>query len=224
MNVKTKNLPATKQNEQAIHIINNKEGELLVDARELHAKLGVKVRFADWIKRRIGEYGLTEGIDYLSVSQKRENGGRTIEYHVPIDVAKELAMVERTEAGRAIRRYFIEAEKELRTKRLYGQKLNLSELRRQVFTCRVNGRLMLAAREARALLGFNPRGSLSHWRAKYPGLIINYNGKLVATEEVVELWMLRATLHGKQQYALALSESQPVLGKNFGQLPLNFGV
>lgn len=37
----------------------------------------------------------------------------TIEYYLPISVAKELAMIENNEIGRRIRRYFIEAEKRL---------------------------------------------------------------------------------------------------------------
>lgn len=37
-----------------------------------------------------------------------------IEYHLSLDMAKELAMVERTEKGKQARQYFIACEKQLR--------------------------------------------------------------------------------------------------------------
>ncbi|GKX60635.1 antA/AntB antirepressor family protein [Leminorella grimontii] len=88
---------------------------LLCNARELHAFLQVGKRFASWIKERISEYGFIENQDYIAISQKREIGyGRgKREYHLTLDTAKELAMVERNEQGRKIRRYFINCEKRL---------------------------------------------------------------------------------------------------------------
>ncbi|EEQ8956876.1 antA/AntB antirepressor family protein [Escherichia coli] len=92
------------------------ETTLLVNARDLHTFLGVGKRFASWITERIAEYGFVENQDYIAISQKREIGyGRgKKDYHLTLDTAKELAMVERNEKGRQIRRYFIECEKKLR--------------------------------------------------------------------------------------------------------------
>lgn len=94
--------------------INNTE-TLLCDARKLHTFLQVGKRFADWIKARINEYEFIENKDYIAISQNREIGhGRgKIDYHLTLDTAKELAMVERNEQGKIIRRYFIECEKQL---------------------------------------------------------------------------------------------------------------
>lgn len=94
----------------------NNESVLLCDARELHNFLGVGKRFASWITDRIEQYGFIENQDYIAISQNREIGhGRgKIDYHLTLDTAKELAMVERNEKGRQIRRYFIECEKQLR--------------------------------------------------------------------------------------------------------------
>ncbi|EAA6844915.1 hypothetical protein DRX19_28995 [Salmonella enterica subsp. enterica] len=93
------------------------ESVLLCDARELHSFLGVGKVFAAWITARIAEYEFVENHDYISFFQngKKPQGGRpTKDYHLTLDTAKELAMVERNEKGRQIRRYFIECEKQLR--------------------------------------------------------------------------------------------------------------
>lgn len=84
------------------------------DARELHACLQVGRVFGAWIAGRIKEYGFTENVDYVVFSETGKNpqGGRpTREYHLTLDMAKELAMVENNDRGRATRRYFIEVEK-----------------------------------------------------------------------------------------------------------------
>ncbi|MBX9498689.1 antA/AntB antirepressor family protein [Yersinia enterocolitica] len=93
------------------------ETTLLCNARDLHSFLGVGKRFASWITERISEYEFVENQDYVISSQNREKIGRgrpSIDYHLTLDTAKELAMVERNEKGRQIRRYFIECEKKLR--------------------------------------------------------------------------------------------------------------
>lgn len=94
--------------------INNQKTNL-VDARTLHAFLESGIRFNDWINRRIEEYEFSENIDFIAFTQKRVIGhGRgSKEYHLTLDMAKELSMVERTEKGREARRYFIECEKQL---------------------------------------------------------------------------------------------------------------
>lgn len=89
-----------------------------VSARKLHKFLSSKRQFSDWIRNRINQYGFTENQDYILVSQKSEikgKGGdrRSLDYYLTIDMAKELAMVERTDRGREARRYFISCEKQL---------------------------------------------------------------------------------------------------------------
>ncbi|EES6429200.1 phage antirepressor Ant [Escherichia coli] len=95
------------------------ETALLCNARDLHAFLGVKKVFAAWITNRISEYEFIENQDYILLSnlgkQTSGRGGHNRkDYHLTLDTAKELAMVERNEKGRQIRRYFIECEKILR--------------------------------------------------------------------------------------------------------------
>lgn len=94
----------------------------LCNARDLHAFLKVETRFNDWVARRIEEYGFEKGsdfweFDYSELSnQKKKRGGdrRSIDYHLTLDMAKELAMIENNDIGRQVRRYFIRIEEELR--------------------------------------------------------------------------------------------------------------
>lgn len=86
-----------------------------VNARDLHAFLEVKTAFKDWIQRRISDFGFEEGKDFCSILSESSGGRPTKEYHISLDMAKELSMVERNEKGRQARQYFIRCEKALRT-------------------------------------------------------------------------------------------------------------
>ena len=84
------------------------------DARILHAFLENGDKFADWIKARITKYQFQENQDFASFSAKTEKpteGRPAKEYHLTLDMAKELAMVENNTKGREARRYFIAMEK-----------------------------------------------------------------------------------------------------------------
>lgn len=89
------------------------DGAQMIDARGLHGWLGVGRAFAAWMQGRIAEYRFEEGTDFLlseTGKRKGRGGANRKEYLLTIDMAKELAMVERTEVGRATRRYFIQME------------------------------------------------------------------------------------------------------------------
>lgn len=90
-----------------------------VNARELHSFLGVGKDFSTWIKVRVEQYGFADGVDFVSMEAAPQNGGAgnrgfKVEYYIAIDMAKELAMVERNEKGRQARQYFIECERRLK--------------------------------------------------------------------------------------------------------------
>lgn len=91
----------------------NGEHQLLVNARELHAFLESKQDFSTWVKSRIFDYGFQENQDFVRLHKKMEaNNATLIEYHITLDMAKELSMVERNEKGKQARRYFIAMEKQ----------------------------------------------------------------------------------------------------------------
>ena len=85
-----------------------------VNARELHSFLEVQTRYNDWIIRRISEYSFVEESDFLTLTQNLVSGGTQKTHHVSINMAKELAMVERNDKGRQARQYFIECERRLK--------------------------------------------------------------------------------------------------------------
>jgi len=97
-----------------------RKGQNLIDTRLLHKSLEVKSQHADWIRRRIDNYGFEEGKDYFFLplkneKQKRGRGGHNLKtYLVTLDMAKELCMLENSEVGKKTRRYFIKCEKEFR--------------------------------------------------------------------------------------------------------------
>lgn len=101
--------------EQVIKIETDEStGEALVSGRELHERLEVKTEYRHWIKRML-DYGFVENTDYIAIGQKRPTaqGNETTytDHILKLDTAKEIAMIQRNEAGKKIRRYLIEVEK-----------------------------------------------------------------------------------------------------------------
>lgn len=97
--------------------ITEQKGIQLVDARELHRRLKVQTSFNHWFNRRVSEYNFDENKDYFTENQLLDKNDKKYphrprtEYFLTTDMAKEIAMVERTEVGKKIRNYFIEMEK-----------------------------------------------------------------------------------------------------------------
>lgn len=85
-----------------------------VMGRELHEALGIKTQYSKWFERMC-EYGFTENSDYIAVSQKclTAQGNQTTytDHQITIDMAKELCMIQRSDAGKKCRQYFLEVEK-----------------------------------------------------------------------------------------------------------------
>ena len=103
---------------QLIKLTKNEHGIETVNARELHEFLEVKSKFADWFKNRVSDFGFIENSDFVSASKFLERGGRTIEYFISIDMAKELSMIERNDKGKQARLYFIECERIAKAKQV----------------------------------------------------------------------------------------------------------
>lgn len=113
-NIATVASMATEQN--LIPVFNTTIGntaQQAVDARVLHNFMQIKRDFTTWVKSRISKYGFVENEDYkitLTKTGERSNVVQT-DYHLALDMAKELSMVENNDKGREARRYFIECER-----------------------------------------------------------------------------------------------------------------
>jgi len=90
------------------------ETKQTVNARDLWEFLESKTRFNDWIANRVRDFGFLEDQDFVTVTENLVSGGCRKEYHVSLDMAKELSMVERNEKGKQARKYFIECEKRMK--------------------------------------------------------------------------------------------------------------
>ena len=116
------NLPQNANYGNLVTVFNgeiNQNTEMLCDARELHKFLNVGRDFNTWVKDRIKQYKFVKNQDFVIMKNTfPQNGGKvkmgrpTVDYHITLDMAKELAMIENNEQGRKVRRYFIECEKQ----------------------------------------------------------------------------------------------------------------
>ena len=105
-----------KVEEGIVPIYENETKERLINARELHDTLGSRKDFTSWMKDRIKKYKFMENLDFIITLTKigeRKNVIRH-DYYLTIDTGKEICMIENTEVGRKIRKYFIEIEKRYR--------------------------------------------------------------------------------------------------------------
>lgn len=92
----------------------------LCDARTLHTFMQVKRDFTNWIKARIRKFGFVAGEDFITVENlsspnlvsSKARAQKLTDYHLTLDMAKELSMVENNEQGRAARKYFIACERQ----------------------------------------------------------------------------------------------------------------
>jgi anti-repressor protein len=142
-----------------------------VSAKQLHSFLGIGRDFSTWIKGRIEQYGFIENDDYVvfdspelvnqSIKNKQRNkretvrGGdrRSIDYHLTLNMAKELAMIENNEKGRAIRKYFIRCEEHLKEIAPAIQKKALNRLKARLKVADYSRPMCDALTEQRKALG-----------------------------------------------------------------------
>lgn len=103
---------------ELIHVNYDDTARPSVSGRELHEALGVETPYHKWFPRMC-EYGFTEGEDFntdknvrVQIEGNREVSREVTDHALSIPMAKELCMLQRTEKGKEIRRYFISVEEQ----------------------------------------------------------------------------------------------------------------
>ena len=94
--------------------VNYDSERITLSARELHEFLEIETPFKKWFLR-MTEYGFNQNFDYREVMDKNvqnPKGGRpSTDYEITLDMAKEIAMLQRSEKGKQCRQYFLELER-----------------------------------------------------------------------------------------------------------------
>lgn len=103
---------------ELVPVYETDKGIKVVNGRELHEVLQSKQDFSTWVKKRLMECDAEEKRDFDRLHKKMEaNNATMIEYIIKLDTAKEMAMLERNEKGKQVRRYFIQVEKKFKAGR-----------------------------------------------------------------------------------------------------------
>ena len=105
----------------------NENQEPIVNGRELHKALGVKTAYKDWFPRMV-EYGFNEGQDFCSILSESTGGRPETNHAIKLDMAKEIAMIQRNENGKKVRQYFIQVEKDFNSpEKIMARALKIAE-------------------------------------------------------------------------------------------------
>nr|DAM59081.1 MAG TPA: antirepressor protein [Caudoviricetes sp.] len=95
---------------ELVPVYETSTGEKVVYGSELHKVLEVKSRYREWIERRFNDIEAIENEDFQAAEISAPSGQTKKDYIIKLDTAKEMAMLERNEKGKQVRKYFIQVE------------------------------------------------------------------------------------------------------------------
>ena len=96
------NLPTIQEHKELVQA---------VSARDLYQFLKPTERFSSWFDRQL-QYGFENGVDYLGCKVFNTLARQELQdFHISIDMAKEISMIQRSQKGKQARQYFIECER-----------------------------------------------------------------------------------------------------------------
>jgi len=112
---------------ELIKIEVNENQEPVISGRALHNFLEVATPYDKWFPRMV-EYGFTEGTDFSTFLSESTGGRPATDHAVKLNMAKELAMIQRTEKGKQARQYFIKVEEEYNSpEKIMARALQIAE-------------------------------------------------------------------------------------------------
>ena len=163
---------------ELINVTLNDNHEPVVSGRQLHEALEVKTEYKKWFSR-MTEYGFNENEDFLKVTQKcltSSTGQNTTDHIIKLDMAKEIAMIQRTDKGKEVRKYFIQVEKDFNSpEKIMARALLMADKKITVLTTE-NETLKLELEEAQK-------------QARYLDLIIESKASLRVTQIAADYGM-----------------------------------
>lgn len=109
---------------ELVPVYETSTGEKVVYGSELHVALGAPSVYREWVKRRLADIDAIENDDFEGVEIPTPSGQTRKDHLIKLDTAKEMAMLERNEKGKQVRRYFIQIEKKYKESDIDRQQLS----------------------------------------------------------------------------------------------------
>lgn len=103
---------------ELVPVYETNTGEKVVYGSELHKILEVKTPYKDWSSRRLKDIDAVENDDFEAAQICAPSGQTRKDHIIKLDTAKEMAMLERNEKGKQVRKYFIAIEKKYKRKQI----------------------------------------------------------------------------------------------------------
>ena len=112
---------------ELIKIDVNENQEPVISGRVLHSFLEVATPYDKWFPRMV-DYGFTDGLDFSTFLSESTGGRPATDHAIRLDMAKEIAMIQRSEKGKQARQYFIQIEKDYNSpEKIMARALQIAE-------------------------------------------------------------------------------------------------
>ena len=141
--------------------------------------MGSKQEYSNWVKNRLKECDAIENTDFTTILSKSTGGRPKQEYIIKLATAKEMAMLERNEKGKQVRRYFIQVEEK------YKKGKSQKKVESKVHTDRTEIMMMNArSRMAQTYLKLSQVDTLS---STYKTILVAKASEVLSGEQLLPL-------------------------------------
>jgi len=190
-------------------LVDGDGGEQVVDARTLHAALGIKTQFSDWVVRNFDGY--VEGEEYYSKMSNitdRTVGKPRQDYNLSRNMAKHLAQLAKTPEGKRVRQYLIDAEVTLRK-----GGVKMVSIEEQLASA------VLLAKDV--IDGQKARIATLECKNDLLAKVVENVREAVKTDIVPKLEYYKRAVETHQNYEVKVSEAAKLIGLPFSNVTLN---